>query len=325
MNTRPYASCLADALALCGVPDANAIEVARVKLFLNLACRRAHSESDYWPRWLVTEERVCSEDGLVPYSESGKSDIDVCRRIHATEPFAQCGALEYPSFVARADGIQIAGYVAREVSDNRAPMRVSGTVFPNLDGVYSYTGESSLAVDGETTTPNYQSDSNEANTITASITFTAGTPPTLLGYRWRIKGLSATDNWRSASGGDYATYLTPDLASGNYEAQGAASDDGVTVEKITTYSAWITYKAAFSVTYGDGESDTSEVPAEWADYAVYAAYAHFLRNDGQQEKAAIEDAFAYSTYLVPQLEKLDNQSGGHVHSRVINHANSQWR
>lgn len=324
MTTRPYASCLADALALCGVPDANAVEVARVKLFLNLACRRAHSESDYWPRWLVTEERVCSEDGLVPYSESGKSDIDVCRRIHATEPFAQCGALEYPSFVARADGIQIAGYVALEVSDNRAPMRVSGTVSPNLDGVYSYTGESSLAVDGETTSPNYQSDSNEANTITAAISFTASLPPILLGYRWSVRGISGTDYWRSGQSSDF---LTPDLADGTYEAEGAAfgSGDTITVEKIATYSAWITYKAAFSVTYGDGESDTSEVPAEWADYAIYASYAHFLRNDGQQEKAAIEDQFAYSTYLVPQLEKLDNQSGGHVHSRVINHANSQWR
>lgn len=317
MTERPFDDCLTLALALCGVPDANTVEVNRVKAFINLAARRAYDESDYWPRWLRTEERIVSEDGLLPYSEDGKDDIGVCRRIFATEPFADCGAAEYPNFYAKDDGIQIAGYVAREVSDFRAPMLVTGTVSPNLNGTYQYTGQGGTGEDGTTNAPEYQSDSNEANTLFAGLSFLTGVPPTFLGYRWNLRGSSGSNYWRSDTSVDYTT---PDLATGNYVAQGLAIDGGVTITKIATYSAWVTYKAAFSTTYAAGD----DFPAEWFDFAANWAAAKFFIQDGKPETAAIFNQEA-GAYLQAQLEKLDNQSGGHVFTRNINHANTQAR
>lgn len=321
MTTRPYADCKTLTLALCGIPDANGVESVRIDAFLNSRARKAYAASQYWPRWLNVEERVCTEDGLIPYAETGLDTIKTVMRIHRTEPFQRCDAGEYTSFAATTDGIQIAGYCPREVSDFRAPMLVAGTVFPNLNGTYQYSGMGSTGADGTTTAPNYQSASNEANTLTAGLSFTLGTPPVFIGYQWNLRGTSGSNYWRSDTSTDYTT---PELASGTYTAQGSASDAGVTITKITTYSAWVTYKAALTVTYGTGDGQTADVPEEWWEYMAHGAYADFLRNDGQQEKGALAEVEAQS-WLDEQLEQIDRQSGTHVFTRVMNHGNTQAR
>lgn len=316
MTTRPYDDCLTQALALCGIPDASAVEVARVGAYINLAAQRAYDECDYWPRFLRTEERICSEEGLLPYSEDGLEDIGVCRRLHATEPFAECGAGEYLNYVARADGIQIAGYCPRAYS-GYGPIRVQGAASPAANGIYYFTGLGGVGADGETSAPQYARTDITTFLIQGSLSFTASAPPLFLGYLYRI-GPAGSNYWQS---GTNTAYTTPDLADGTYTGEGAAIDsgDGLSVTAVPTYSVWVTYKAAFEASYASGD----EVPAEWFRYMSYAAYAHWLRGEGQQEKAAIEDNFAVSNYLMPQLEKLDNQSGGHVFTRVANHANTQ--
>lgn len=305
MTTRLYASCLADTLALCGVPDANAVEVARVKRYLNLAARRAYSESDYWPRWLTTEERIVSEDGLLPYSESGLSDIEVIRRIHATEPFAECGAAEYGSFVSRADGIQIAGYYSNLGDED---FTVSGDISIDLT-------ETDTELDGK---PVYSADGIYDPAPLSVVYY----------YAFWVEVDSVWIFQGSTDGVDFFQYnsstATDTLPTTGWVEQ-TGTGSGVISVAPASGSAWVTYKAAFSVTYGDADGETADVPAEWADYMIYAAYAHFLRNEGQQEKAALEDQFAYSTYLVPQLERLDNQNGGHVFTRNLNHGNTQAR
>lgn len=304
MTTRPYNDCLADCLALCGVPDANAAEVARIGRFLNMAFRRAYAESDYWPRWLRCEERIVSEDGLLPYSQAGLEDIAVVRRIHATEPFAECGAAEYPNYYAKGDGVQIAGYAPREKLSGLS-MRVSGELNPDVAQIYDI-----LTTDPTTGTPTYIGRSN----TNYSIIPTLDTDPI---WSWVIgAGVILVPRWQSDGG----NYPTPDLANGTYIAGGGATGD-LTIESITEYSAWVTYKAAFSEDYGAGE----EVPEEWADFAIYDAYGRFLSQDGNKEAGMAECQLAYSTYLVPQLERLDHQSGGHVFTRNINHGNTQAR
>lgn len=318
MTTLPFADLKADVLALCGIPDGNTQEVSRIERFMNMRARKAYAMSEIWPRWFVRgEERVCSEEGLIPYEEEGLRTIGTVRRIFATEPFATCGAAKYDNFVAASDGIQIAGYCPREVSDFRAPMLVVGTVFPGLDGTYRYTGQGSTGADGTTTAPEYESASNENNTLTASLSFTLTAPPTFLGYRWNLRGTSGTDYWRTGISSDYTT---PDEASGSYEAQGGASDSGVTVTKITTYSVWVTYKAAFTGDYEDGD----DVPEEWADYIVRGSYADWLRSETRSEEAVIAEAEARD-FIDDQLVRITSQGGSDVYTNVVTHGNTQYR
>jgi hypothetical protein len=90
------------------------------------------------------------------------------------------------------------------------------------------------------------------------------------------------------------------------------------------YSAFITYKAALAATYGSNDGDTTDVPEEWFEYAAHGAYADFLRNEGQQEKALVAEAEA-TEILQEQLEKVSRQGGARVATRVMNHANHQSR
>ena len=110
--------------------------------------------------------------------------------------------------------------------------------------------------------------------------------------------------------------------------------DGVDLGKRTNQkvSGWehgklrqyITYKAALSDSYGDADGETADVPAEWFDYIAHGTYADFLRNDQQQDRAALAEQEA-ETILVKQLEKIGRQNGSSVFTRVVSNANTQWR
>lgn len=310
MTEKPYATVLSTALALAGIPDSNAEEVARMGAFINLAAEKAYDESDQWPRWLRVEERVCSEDGLLPFEEDGKETIAVCRRIHATQPFARCGAVEYANYAATADGIQIAGYCPKE-ADGEVSMIVSGGLNPNAEGTFAPGGDYPFTAPDGITRPYYSSDgAYEAPAVGTWVMIYYS------GDRWALTFWSDNVNlgaWESSATAaltpDGVTWWTPLIGTG-YPV----------VTADTQYSIWVTYKAAMDVTYVTG----SEVPAEWWKFMAYSAYAMFLRNDGQQEKAAMADQEAWG-YLVPQLEKLDNQSGGHVYTRVVTTGNTQAR
>lgn len=80
--------------------------------------------------------------------------------------------------------------------------------------------------------------------------------------------------------------------------------NGAHILNLTTSdasSAFVTYKKEFSVF-----TDTStDIPGEWFYYVAHAAYADFLRMDGQTSKAMGEEELA-KNYLSMELEKVDN-------------------
>lgn len=317
MTTRPYSECLAETLALCGIPDSSPVEVARIKVFINKRARRAFAESDYWPRFYhVGEERICSEDGLLPYAQSGKNTIKTCLRLHATEPFATCGASEYRDFVAENNGFQIQGYCPHLLTKN-APYQISTDFFliPAIQGRYEYAGDVGPALNGDIF-PFFRSTSNNDYYIYPSVI--AITPTSDSSVRWMLGSFSGP-NWTSGA----LSYDTPDAANGNYTStNGAAGTPTVTL--IPTYSVFVTYRSAFTEKYGDADGENPEVPEEWFGYMAYGAYADWLRSEGQQEKAAAADVEAYDQ-LLPSLEDLDRQSGSLVHTRTVNHTNAQAR
>jgi hypothetical protein len=90
-------------------------------------------------------------------------------------------------------------------------------------------------------------------------------------------------------------------------------------------TAFLTYKAQFADTYGDGAGETSSVPAEWFQYLAHGTYADYLRAEGQQEKAALADQEA-EALLTEELIRLDeNHTSGFVSNRIRTNSNMQLR
>lgn len=310
MTTRPYSECLAQALALCGVPDANVTEVARVKIFINRRAKKAYAESELWPRWLVVgEERIVSEDGLLPYSQDGLRDIGTIERIHESEPFISDPAGEYVDWNAQDNGVQITGYQPSEGS-GIANMIVAGSLNPDVTGEFDVTSTFSfngVEVYGYTSTSNV----NHAMF------------PNLLGnsITWTLTDSFSGAEWTGDDGLNLAP-TTPDLVTTWTPTFQSAGTPVVT--KDTVYSAFITYKAAMPTTYGTGDGEEDEVPEEWFEWMASGGAASFLFSDKEPESALLLEAAARED-LDNQLAKVTRQNGAHLQTRVLSHGNMQAR
>jgi|SRR6478736_176989 len=327
MTTRPYIDCLAQALALCGVPDANTAEVARVKTFINRRARQAYAESELWPRWLVVgEERVVSSDGLLPYEEDGLRDIGTIQRIHESQPFLSDPAAEYVDWTSQSDGVQITGYQPAEHSGfgnlqvtGDATFRIydwhTGNVDMPLPSLYlpaeDFNGSSAY--------------SNTGGDI--------GSGPSVEGLwvgvykdadinQWVFNailyGNGGTNYWID----DGQPYDSPEDA--RWISNDPNNTGSFTVDVVSDYAAFVTYKAAFSTTYGTGDGEESEVPEEWFEWMATGAAASFLFSDKETEAALLLEAQARED-LDAQLAKVSRQNGNKVQTRILTHSNMQAR
>jgi hypothetical protein len=119
----------------------------------------------------------------------------------------------------------------------------------------------------------------------------------------------------------------PYIASSVQEFDFTVTAEGATLVAgdLNPSTAFLTYKAQFADTYGDGAGETSSVPAEWFQYLAHGTYADYLRAEGQQEKAALADQEA-EALLTEELIRLDeNHTSGFVSNRVRTNANMQLR
>lgn len=318
MTTKPYSELLEQVEALAGATLATA-ERSRVKIFANRRARHAHRECPYWPRFLrVGEERIVSDTGLLPLTETGKETIDQIIRIHAQDPFKQDAAFEYTEYYEDSTGIQITGYQPAEISSYEnvnAPILVSGDTNPDYNGVsLIYAG-----LDGS---------GKDFWSSTGSATYPGGTWYYLeytLTYGWLLNYNFAGFEPLSRGWADPTldnTIASPlDVPSW---APIAADTGNPVLTRATLYSAFVTYLAAPAETYGDGDGDESDVPSEWFEYMAQGAYADWLRSDGQTEKALAEEVIA-EKLLNQQLEKVSRQNGNQVITRQLSHGNMQWR
>lgn len=303
MTTLPYADLLAQVEALAGASLAIP-EQARVKIFANRRARKAHRECDYWPHLLyVGEERIVSEEGLLPIEQAGLQDIDKIIRIHATDPFKSQAVYEYTEYYEANGGIQITGYQAAERTTG-PDMSVTNTeVIP--EGTYYNGGlsngkyEYSTIASGDVAAPYGALQWNTSNQWFFS-------------YDFGGSGVSAT------STDDVAT---PDLVTTWVDSGGLGL---FTITALTRYAAFITYLAKIPSTYGDGDGEESDVPEPWFEYMAQGAYCDWLRSDGQTEKAMAEEVIAESL-LNQQLEKVSRQNGNQVITRMMSHGTKQAR
>lgn len=306
MNTRPFTELYGLVEALCGCTFATQ-EQTRVNHFINRRARKAYAESEFWPRfYVVGEERVVSEAGLLSDEQSELSEIGTVLRIHATAPFLTRGSVEYADFHKTSSGTQITGY---DPNSNDA-MIVSGVIAQDATDTYlllpdQIGGRDAYAIFTDSTSfPNGSLTYDESSAGWTLAYVDDSTPP----------GVSI---WEAP--GDVAT---PDMATTWAPSFNATGTPVVTAGSV--YVAFITYKAALTTTYGTADGEESDFPEEWFDYAAHGAYSDWLRSEAQQDRAALAEAEA-NEILMQELEKIGRQGGSAAYTRVVNHGNTQWR
>lgn len=87
----------------------------------------------------------------------------------------------------------------------------------------------------------------------------------------------------------------------------------------TTY---VTYKKAWEGPYTNA---STSIPGEWADYLIHGILADYYRQDGQNDKAAVEEGFAKEA-LTQQMERTDIvRNEGVVAHRISTHVSRAFR
>ena len=119
---------------------------------------------------------------------------------------------------------------------------------------------------------------------------------------------------------DEAPYVTNSVDEFEFVVTSSGAQVISNADGLTTF--YVDYKKEWG---GDYNSTTNpNVPLEFFQYAAHGAFADFLRYDGQNEKAAVEDAYAESL-LVLELENAMNQRNSNRTTRFRSHATSQSR
>lgn len=115
MQNRPYSELFDTTQALCGVVFAN-IEKGRIKALVNRRARRAYKASNYWTRFLTVGEERSVLNGVIPFSEAGKSTIDTFLRIFLSQPYTTTSNQEYQYTVGPYGATLLAGSFEPEVA-----------------------------------------------------------------------------------------------------------------------------------------------------------------------------------------------------------------
>jgi len=120
-----------------------------------------------------------------------------------------------------------------------------------------------------------------------------------------------------------APYVTTSVQ--EYDIMVTADGAKLVAGNTAPTSAFVTYKAQLTDTYGDGTGESTDIPAEWYQYMAHGTYADYLRAEGQQEKAALADKEA-DMLLQEEMIRIDEQHTLQmVANRIFTNANMQMR
>jgi hypothetical protein len=120
-----------------------------------------------------------------------------------------------------------------------------------------------------------------------------------------------------------APYVTTSVQ--EYDIMVTADGAKLVAGNTAPTSAFVTYKAQLTDTYGDGAGESTSIPAEWYQYMAHGTYADYLRAEGQQEKAALADQEA-DMLLQEEMIRIDEQHTLQlVANRIFTNANMQMR
>lgn len=75
--------------------------------------------------------------------------------------------------------------------------------------------------------------------------------------------------------------------------------------------------------FGNGAGEANEIHQGLSSYAIYGAYVQYLKGDGQNQKAIIEEQMA-DRILFEAIEKIEDHGRGHLHHRFDGRPKSQF-
>jgi hypothetical protein len=114
-------------------------------------------------------------------------------------------------------------------------------------------------------------------------------------------------------------------SSQEYEFTVTSAGASLILHQISSGVAFVTYKAAMPIYYGDHSYEEANIPYEWFQYIAHGVYADYLRSGGQQDRAAIADLEA-NEILTDELMRLDEQHTQTVIStRIFTNSNTSSR
>lgn len=287
MQSGTYADLLIRIRALAGVDAFTTNELTLIGSFIDRRGYQAYRESDTWARFIVAAEARPGPLNIVPFSytaANGNRTISTATR---------SGTTVTVTTTADLDGDIVTGQYVTIASLSYSTANPNGVqqITVSDDAVFTFE----LSDDSLTGTETY---SGTGTVVPVALNDVDTFIRVFNAFPYNLTGT-----------GEYTFYV---------------QSDGCHVVANSTEAAgfWVCYKKQWDGPY-DAVTNT-DVPLEFFNYMAHAAYADFLRMDGQVDKALVEEQVA-KEYLLMELIKPQNQANGQLLSRFQSHGSRQNR
>ena len=289
MQYMTYANLKALIQALAGVDAFTTAEDTKILALANRRLYQAYSANPMWPRYLIAAQARPAPLGVIPYT------YDEAAGVRTPSTATRTGTTVTLKCTAAVD-VVVGQYVTF------ASITYSTT---NPNGAYQITGLSTTTNTNDTVTYELTSGTGTETYTVASATFSPVAIPAI------EQVIRIWDNQpfdlNSAVEYDYTSAFAGITVVNNYR-------------DLTGF--WVAFKQRWGGPYV--AADTT-IPLEHYYYAAHAAYADFLRMDGQIDKAMAEESVA-QTYLTLEIDKAETQRNNNaVFRRISTHISRQGR
>jgi hypothetical protein len=286
MQTGTYSDLLERIQGLAGVSAFTTAEETYVESFINRRAYQAYRYSDLWARYIVGAEARPGPTSLIPW------EYDETAGVRTVSTATRSGTTVTVVTTTDIDSDFVAGqYVT-----------IAGLSYStgNPNGSYQVASVS----DDDTFTYELTDD-----TLTGDETYsgTGSVTPAALNDIDTFIRVFGTNPYNVNSAISYDFYVESD---GAHIIGNSTSADGF----------WVCYKKRWEGPYTDGDV----IPLEFFNYTAHAAYADFLRMDGQVDKAQAEEASAQQ-YLMIELDRPQNAANSRLVTRISTHGSAQNR
>lgn len=285
MTNRTYSDLFALIQALSGVENFTSNEQTNILNFVNRRIYQAYRQSQTWPRYVVGAQARPVSNGAIATTFTPSANAISSASRSGTTVTVVC-----TTAVDFASGMYVT------VSS------LSGTVNPN--GNYQVSGVSTTTLTNDTFTYDLASGTG-TETYTGTGSVIADAVPEIDSFN-RI--------WSS----------NPLLLNSAIEYEFYVDSDGAHV--INNYNNLNGFWVGFIKKWGGPfTASSTNIPSEFFEYAAHAAYADFLRMDGQIDKAIAEENVAQQ-YLLVELDKAEGQRNNNaLYRRISTYVSRQSR
>lgn len=285
MQSKTYSDLLALVQALAGVDNFTTAEQTKILALANRRLYQAFNASQVWPRYIHGAQARPATDNIIAF------EYDEAAGVRTTSSATRSATTVTVVCTAAVDFV--AGMEVTVAS--------LGYVTTNPNGTVTVTGVDTTTVANDTFT--YELDSG---TGVETYTGTGTVSPVAVGDIESPLRVWDANPFGTVGGGEYEFYVESDgiHVVNNYRSLGGF---------------WLAYRQQWPGPY---LSSATDIPLEFFYYAAHAAYADFLRMDGQIDKALAEEQAAQA-FLLLEIDKAESQRNNNAIIRRISTHNSR--